>query len=192
MFESRLIDRFSRTHFSIVPIIYVPVVTAMLVYSVRSVGLTPSSTAGLFVLGAITWTLTEYWLHRTFFHWKPNASWGHRLHFLVHGVHHDWPRDRFRLVMPPAASIAVYLAFLSLFAILWKSRVWAFHAGFTAGYMAYDLLHYAIHHGNLKSPWMKALRRHHLIHHSPRRGRACKFGVSSTLWDHVFGTYSEH
>ena len=70
-----------------------------------------------------------------------------------------------------------------------RDHAWGFHAGYVVGYIFYDCMHYAIHHHHPRSRWMKALRRHHLIHHSPRYADNAKFGVSSTLWDHVFGTY---
>ena len=67
----------------------------------------------------------------------------------------------------------------------------AFHAGFVGGYIFYDLSHYYIHHGHPRMEWLKKLRKHHMVHHSPNLENEKKFGVSSTLWDHVFGTYTE-
>lgn len=187
MFESDIVDFFSRTHPMVVPALFVPAAAALLWYSFERVGLSVLSNVGLFVGGVVTWSLTEYWLHRLFFHWKPEARWGERMHFLVHGVHHTWPRDKYRLVMPPAVSISLFLVFGVLFYGLLGSRwVWAFHAGFTFGYMTYDLTHYYVHHYRPKTEYGRRLRKHHMLHHF--RDDTVRFGVSSMVWDVVFGT----
>lgn len=188
MFENRFIDRFSRTHFSMVPIIFGP---AFLWASWKSLeaGVGRGATAALIAAGGIAWTLTEYWLHRTLFHLKPKNRFGERMHFILHGVHHTRPRDRYRLVMPPAVSITLFLLFMLLYTSTLGRYAWGFLAGYTVGYMAYDLLHYTVHHAHTDWKWLKDLRKHHLMHHSPKWGDSCKFGVSTTLWDHVFRTY---
>ena len=187
MFESDFIDLFSRTHPVVVPILFVPASSGLLWYSVARAGVTPLVTALLFVGGFVSWTFAEYWLHRTFFHWLPKAPWGDRLHFLVHGVHHTWPRDKYRLVMPPAVSISLFWIFLGVFTVLLgRPLVWGFHAGFTVGYMAYDLTHYFIHHFSPKTEYGRNLKKHHMLHHFKDHG--ARFGVSSRFWDRVFGT----
>jgi sterol desaturase/sphingolipid hydroxylase (fatty acid hydroxylase superfamily) len=187
MFESDFIDLFSRTHASIVPILYVPATLILLWYSIAQASAGVWATAGLFVLGFFSWSLTEYWLHRTFFHWEPRAKWGARMHFLVHGVHHTWPRDRFRLVMPPAVSVTLFVVFITFFYFsVGNVYCWALHAGYTAGYMFYDMVHYWTHHGRATSPYAKALKRHHMLHHF--RDKEARYGVSFAFWDYVFGT----
>ncbi len=55
--------------------------------------------------GLAIWTLTEYWLHRLLFHWQPKFRGGDKLHFIIHGVHHDHPNDRSAWsCRPPSAS----------------------------------------------------------------------------------------
>lgn len=190
MFESEFIDHFSRTHWSTVPLLFVPAF-AILLWLGNARGVDPASMIGLAAAGGLTWTLTEYWLHRTLFHWVPAGELGERFHFILHGVHHKWPRDRYRLVMPVAVSISLFWIFLGLFVGLFGAYGLPFHAGFLAGYLFYDLSHYYMHHGRPSSEWMKRLRKHHMVHHSPNYAHEKKFGVSTTLWDHVFGTYGE-
>lgn len=190
MFERELVDRFSRVHWSVVPLLFVPGALGALGYGIY-LGTGPAQALGLVLAGALVWTLTEYWLHRTLFHWQPRGRFGERMHFILHGVHHQWPRDRYRLVMPPAVSIALYVLFLSGFRVLMGNAAYAFHAGFVGGYIFYDLMHYYMHHGHPKVAWIKRLRRHHMVHHSPNLASHAKFGVSCTLWDHVFRTYGE-
>jgi sterol desaturase/sphingolipid hydroxylase (fatty acid hydroxylase superfamily) len=187
MFENDFLDLFSRTHPAVVPILFVPTALAMLYYGVVEKGVGIAAMVGLYVAGFITWTFVEYWLHRTFFHWQPGGKWGDRLHFLVHGVHHKWPRDKYRLVMPPAVSISLFFAFLGIFYLaLGSVLVWPFHAGFVIGYMSYDMTHYYIHHYNPRSEYGMRLKKNHMLHHF--KDHSSRFGVSFMIWDRVFGT----
>ena len=70
--------------------------------------------------GYLFWTLTEYWLHRIVFHFEPEKGIGARLHWIIHGVHHDHPNDPMRLVMPPSLSIP--LAALFVWVLLRRAR----------------------------------------------------------------------
>ncbi len=189
MFESPFIDQFSRTHWATVPIIFVPVMLVCLYMGIGHYGVSAVAAIVTVFLGGLTWTLTEYWLHRLLFHWEPAGPWGERFHFILHGVHHKWPRDRFRLVMPTMVSINLCWIFLVLWLGLMGHYAWTFHAGFAIGYMFYDLSHYYMHHGRPRWNWLKDLRKHHMVHHSPKLEHEKKFGVSTTLWDHVFRTY---
>ena len=191
MFENDVVDFFTRVPWWIVPTLWVPVVLGLFTHGVMNLGV--PLVPGLFVAAAgwLAWTLTEYWLHRTFFHWVPNTRWGPRMHFFVHGVHHDWPDDRYRLVMPPAVSGILFILFMAIFYTL-LGGVWMFpfYAGFVFGYTVYDCTHYATHHFKPRSArlkWFKRLASHHMNHHFQHKPR--KYGVSTTLWDHVFGTY---
>jgi sterol desaturase/sphingolipid hydroxylase (fatty acid hydroxylase superfamily) len=187
MFESDFVDFFSRTHWSVVPLLYVPAAAVLFGYGVVRVGLGLGVSLALGVAGFMVWSLTEYWLHRTFFHWVPRGRWGERMHFLVHGVHHEWPKDKYRLVMPPAVSVTLFFLFLGLFSLVLGSRlVWPFHAGFVLGYMTYDVTHYYVHHYNPKTRYGLALKKHHMLHHF--KNPKSRFGVSSMVWDVVFGT----
>lgn len=191
MFESRFIDLFSRTHWAVVPIIYVPAVLACFFAGMKhgTLGL-PAALASV-LLGGLAWTLAEYWLHRLVFHWEPPGAFGERMHFILHGVHHKWPRDKYRLVMPTAVSIALFWLFLGLWVATLGRIAYTFHAGFVMGYIFYDLSHYYMHHGRPRYAWLRNLRKHHMVHHSPKLEHEKKFGVSTTLWDHAFGTYAE-
>jgi sterol desaturase/sphingolipid hydroxylase (fatty acid hydroxylase superfamily) len=189
MFESDFIDFFSRTHWSIVPLLYVPAAIYLFWFGLVRADVSVVASLGLFVGGVLTWSIIEYWLHRTFFHWQPLGRWGERFHFLVHGVHHNWPKDKYRLVMPPAVSISLFWVFFGLFWLALGSRwVWPFHAGFVVGYMSYDVTHYYVHHYNPKTRYGLALKKHHMLHHFKDHSK--RFGVSSMLWDYVFGTKS--
>ena len=149
MFASEFIDAFSRVPWFVVPIIYVPLITAFIAKG-ASAGVSWWGLAIQLAVGWFAWTLLEYWLHRTLFHWQPATSWGPRFHFILHGVHHKWHQDRYRLVMPPAASLGLAVLFFGLtwlsgkalaplFADTW---IWAFFGGLAWGYLVYDMVHY--------------------------------------------------
>jgi sterol desaturase/sphingolipid hydroxylase (fatty acid hydroxylase superfamily) len=190
MFESDFVDFFSRTHPAIVPLLFAPAAVGLFVYGVAYAGVSFLPAIGLCFGGLVFWSLTEYWLHRLFFHWHPAGRWGDRLHFLVHGVHHKWPKDKYRLVMPPAVSISLFFAFLAMFfAALGSTLVWPFHAGFVIGYMSYDMTHYYIHHYNPRTEYGRRLKKNHMLHHF--KDDAHRFCVSNMVWDRVFGTAGE-
>src|ERR1044072_5458385 len=145
MFQSRLLDRFTRVHPVVPVLIYAPVIVLMLVLAVDRDGWW--DTFGLVLVGYVVWTLFEYWLHRIVFHFEPEDGIGARLHWMIHGVHHDHPNDPLRLVMPPAASIPLAVGVIgALFLIFGSTHPPAVAAGFLAGYLAYDMIHSHLHH----------------------------------------------
>jgi sterol desaturase/sphingolipid hydroxylase (fatty acid hydroxylase superfamily) len=186
MFKSDFVDGFSRIPWFVVPMLYVPIILGLFGYGLV-VGVAWLPSLGLFAAGYVVWSLTEYWLHRTLFHWTPKTSWGPRMHFILHGVHHEWVNDRYRLVMPPAASLGLGVIFYAIYVTLFGVYAFPFFAGKVAGNLGYDMVHYYVHHGRPTSTWMKRLRAHHMNHHHNKDGR--KYGVSATVWDHVFGTF---
>src|SRR5215218_11156477 len=140
MFNSALLDRFTRVHPAVPVLIYAPVIAVLLLTGEQRVGL--ANSLGLLLGGYAVWTLTEYWLHRVVFHFEPQKGLGARLHWMIHGVHHDHPNDPLRLVMPPSASIPLALLFAALFWTVLGGHWWLpFTAGFLAGYLAYDMIH---------------------------------------------------
>ena len=137
--------------------------------------------------GVFVWTLTEYVLHRFVFHLIPKSGWGRKLHFVLHGVHHLDPWDRTRLVFPPVGGILIMGAIFGLWTlVLPVASVVAGFVGFVIGYITYDMTHYYTHHGRPKSRWGKFLKTWHLAHH--HKAWEAMYGVSSPLWDYVFGS----
>jgi dihydroceramide fatty acyl 2-hydroxylase len=186
LFESRFLDFFSRIHPAVPALIFVPVIAALIWLGAdRGYG---AGELVLLVLGGFAlWTLTEYWLHRLLFHWEPSFRHGDRLHFIIHGVHHEHPNDRMRLVMPPALSIPLGLVFFGLFLVLFGiPAAYPLYGGLLIGYLGYDYMHYHLHHHTPKTKLGKRLREQHMRHHF--QDHRYGFGVSSPLWDVVFRT----
>jgi sterol desaturase/sphingolipid hydroxylase (fatty acid hydroxylase superfamily) len=189
MFESNLLDKLSRVHPAVPPVLFTPAILFGLVYGIvkGSGALTPVWLLG----GYLFWTLTEYWLHRIVFHFEPEKGIGARLHWIIHGVHHDHPNDPMRLVMPPSVSVPLSALFvLGFYAVLGSPAFLPFSAAFLAGYLAYDMLHYHVHHHTPKTALGKRLRELHMRHHFQNHERG--YGVSAPFWDHVFGTAPEN
>jgi dihydroceramide fatty acyl 2-hydroxylase len=144
---------------------------------------------GLFAGGYAFWTLCEYWIHRIIFHFEPEEGFGARLHWIIHGVHHDHPNDPLRLVMPPSVSVPLSSLFLvGFWALLGSPHWYSFGAGFLAGYLIYDMTHYHLHHHKPKTRIGKRLRELHMRHHF--QDDTTGFGISAPYWDTAFGTHS--
>jgi dihydroceramide fatty acyl 2-hydroxylase len=185
MFESDLLDRLSRVHPAVPPAIFVPAICALFVLGARE--LSTAGTLAVLLAGWLFWTLTEYWLHRLVFHFEPEKGPGARLHWIIHGVHHDHPNDPLRLVMPPSVSVPLSAAFYGLFVLtLGTPEADVFAAGFLVGYLVYDMTHFYVHHRTPKRTLGKLIRELHMRHHFQDDTRG--FGVSAPFWDYVFGT----
>ncbi len=185
MFDSRVLDALSRVHPAVPIIIFLPAIAAMAAWSLSSRSV--PATVGLVAAGYALWTLFEYWLHRLVFHFEPQAGVGARLHWIIHGVHHDHPNDPMRLVMPPTVSVPLGAAvFGVLYAIFGTRYASGLGAGFFAGYLVYDMMHYYLHHFRPRGPLGRMLRERHMRHHFQDDTRG--FGISAPYWDEVFRT----
>ena len=185
IFENPVLDKLSRVHHLVPLLVYGPIITVLLVFAVRQFAPLPLALA---VLGGYgIWTLSEYCGHRYLFHTEFPGKLGARLHFLIHGVHHDYPSDPLRLVMPPLLSGPLMLiAFVVLRPLSGPDWIKPVMAGFLSGYLAYDMLHYHMHNRLPRAAFTRMLRSRHMLHHF--RDSEKYYGVSAPWWDHVFGT----
>lgn len=187
MFERDWMEALSKVHYSAPLLVFVPLILGLVALALSLDGLSVLGAAAWFGLGLFAWTPIEYALHRWVFHFQPSSTWGQRLHFIFHGVHHDYPNDARRLVMPPSASLPIAALFYGLFRLaLPRADLDAFFAGFLSGYLVYDMMHYALHHASFRAAWLKTLKRHHMQHHFV--DSSVGYGVSSPLWDVILGS----
>jgi sterol desaturase/sphingolipid hydroxylase (fatty acid hydroxylase superfamily) len=189
MFRWPWLDRLSRVHPAVPPLIFGPAIIVLLAVAFTNEA---AGTTLLGILGGyLLWTLAEYWIHRVIFHFEPEDGIGARLHWMVHGVHHDHPNDPLRLVMPPAVSVPLAAVFVLAFVgIFGTPLAWAVSGGFLAGYLAYDMLHYALHHHRQpRTALERRLRELHMRHHFEDETHG--YGISAPWWDIVFGTYGQ-
>ncbi|KAF2104093.1 fatty acid hydroxylase [Rhizodiscina lignyota] len=183
------LEPFSLTPWWMVPILWLPCVA----YGtwLAGQGLSIPALVAYWITGLCLWTIVEYGLHRCLFHldsYLPDNRVGITLHFLLHGIHHYLPMDKYRLVMPPAMFLVLAVPFWKLahavFFYDWNAAT-AVYCGGIFGYICYDLTHYFLHHRNLPL-YYRQLKKYHLQHHFADFENG--FGVTSRFWDQVFGT----
>jgi len=188
LFKNPFLEYFSHIHPITPVVVYVPVIVITAYFGLQKV------TVPLFLLlflgGILLWSITEYTIHRWAFHYAPKSEAGKKAHFLVHGIHHDYPRDATRLVMPLLVSVPLALIFYFLFDLIFGVYTFSVFSGFVLGYVSYDSIHYATHHMPMKSKIGNFLRVYHLRHHYEDEFTA--YGVSNPLWDYVFGTVPKY
>ncbi|HMO61912.1 MAG TPA: sterol desaturase family protein [Ferruginibacter sp.] len=191
LFKNKYLEFFTKTHPLVIWGMYLPLIIFLLYYSnaVKSLGML--SVFLSFFAGILFWTFFEYIMHRFVFHLIAESERLQKVVYVMHGNHHEYPRDKERLFMPPLpslilASVIFGTMFLMATLIGVTVFVFSFFAGFMLGYLMYGTMHYAIHAWNPPFKWMKPLWRNHHLHHYKQQERG--FGVSSTLWDRVFGT----
>ena len=186
MFSNPLLEKISRTNI-LVPIIMFFAISAVSFYyavTTTEIGIgvgIPVLFAGLFVF-----TFVEYMMHKHFFHMEPDTPIKDKLQYTVHGVHHDYPKDKDRLAMPPFVSAAYAAIFYLVFKLLMGAYSLYFLPGFLIGYAGYLGVHYIVHAFNPPKNFFKVLWVNHAIHHY--KDPDVSFGVSSPLWDILLGT----
>lgn len=190
LFKSDFLERFSHIH-PITPLVFWGPVVAYLIWRSFSVlHLAFPAVAAIGVTALVFWTLAEYVLHRWVFHFKAVGELQERVQFLIHGIHHADPVDPTRLVMPvPAALVLAGILFPLFRLALGPVYVEPFFAFFIVGYLCYDYIHYSVHHFTPRTRVGKLLKQSHMVHHYVNH--ELRWGVSSPLWDVVFGTYRE-
>lgn len=208
IFKNDVMEFFTHVHWTVPLVLYIPVVVAVLLVAGRAL---PVEEVGLYALAGIAlWTVVEYFAHRFVFHAGPQIetevreivgqlppgepalqhmrTFRQRHYFIAHGVHHDFPNDTRRLVLPPSVSVPLAVGFFFLFrGLLGPGIGLAMYGGFVAGYVTYDTVHYAVHHFSLHNAVMLYLKKHHYRHHYNDSTK--DFGVTSPAWDVVMGTF---
>jgi sterol desaturase/sphingolipid hydroxylase (fatty acid hydroxylase superfamily) len=186
LFKSRYLEMLTKTHPLVIWGMYLPVMVLLPIYASNKFGFDLLRIAYTFIAGMLVWTLFEYIMHRFIFHWVAESERAKKIVYVMHGNHHHYPRDKERLFMPPVPSLIISSLLFSLFYLVIRESVFVFFPGFILGYLMYGTMHFAIHAWNPPFKWMKPLWRNHHLHHYKDEHKG--FGVSSTLWDLVFGT----
>ncbi len=191
IFKNRYLEFLTKTHPLVIWGLYIPIISLLLYYCFVVIRLSFTQIGLIFLGGIIFWSFFEYMFHRFIFHFFAETKLAIRIVYIIHGNHHEYPRDKERLFMPPVPSLVLASVIFSIMYLLAMlpgvtAYVFAFFPGFMFGYLLYGSMHYAIHAGNPPFKCMKALWRNHHLHHY--KNVELGFGVSSTLWDHIFGT----
>ncbi len=188
LFRNDFLNFFTRVHWSVPLWLFIPLLLFAVFKTLQNPLLNIPAACGNLALGIMAWTLVEYLLHRFLFHFKPKHAFARRIFYLVHEIHHEYPNDSKRLVMPPIESVPV-AAFLywGLGLLLPESIFFPFGVGLIIGYLSYDMIHYSVHRLPMKGKLGNFLKQYHLRHRFQQEHRG--YGVSSPLWDLLFHTF---
>jgi len=186
LFKNPLVERLSRTHISVPLVIFFLYSSALLYWSITHTSLSVVATVGMFLLGMLAFTWVEYNLHRYLFHMKTFTEGRRKVQYMMHGVHHEFPKDKDRLAMPPLLSVTLSTILLLIFRVVLGDLAFSFLPGFLVGYAGYLSIHYLVHASPPPKNFLKVLWVNHSIHHY--KDGETVFGVSSPLWDYVYGT----
>lgn len=186
LFKNKFMERLTRTHIAIPLVIFSIISSGLMVYGFQQNYLTAVRALLLFIGGFMSFTLVEYFLHRFVFHLIPKTEKQEKFAYAIHGVHHDYPKDKDRLAMPIPLSLTLSTGFFFLFQLIMGTSVFGFLPGFLMGYASYLWVHYMVHAFQPPKNFWKVLWVHHGIHHYKDPENA--FGVSSPFWDMIFRT----
>lgn len=160
-----------------------------LAYVAAGRGLSVWSVVLLFSFGFVSWGFIEYGLHRFVFHYDARSRIGQKLLYHAHMSHHENPEAISRhfaslLLSAPVAAAYWLIAWAATGS--WPVASYLF-IGMASGYLSYQWLHYQCHHRKSRVRLLRYLRKYHLLHHY--RTPELRFGVTSPLFDLVFGTF---
>lgn len=196
----QFLEVFTKTPWYVIPMLWLPIAAAFLHVSAMQFRELFANSAlqsiegyaaalACWAFGVLFWTFIEYLFHRFLFHMDsllPRHQFFYLMHFLLHGIHHFLPMDRYRLVMPPVLFAVLSFPMLLLaHAVLPPAVANGVISGSYSMYVVYDTMHYALHHTQLPE-YVREQKRYHLEHHY--KNYELGFGVTSKLWDYVFHT----
>ena len=187
LFKSDFMESLTHVH-PITPLVFwAPVILWFFYRSFNSDAISIEMFSFVAVFSLLVWTFTEYTLHRFVFHYKAKSRFGKYIIFLFHGIHHDDPNDKTRLVMPPVPAVMIVSILYYLFKQFIPGQLLnAFMGWFLIGYLIYDYIHYATHHFPMKGKTARFLKKWHIQHHHTKE--PVQYGVSNPLWDYIFRT----
>ena len=185
IFKNPFLEKLTKSSPSITVAFYLFLISLFFYLEIRFTRTGLSNIALLYFGGLLSWTLIEYVMHRYVFHIDEYIPAFKRFHYIVHGIHHEHPKDHERLFMPPVPGTIISFLMFCFWYLFFGLDALGFMAGVTNGYLCYSYIHYSVH-TNPSNPLFHKLWAHHAKHHYKYPDKA--FGVSSPLWDMVFRT----
>lgn len=189
LFKNPVLEKLSRTHISVPLVIFFSFAAGLLYWSISHTTLSPVMTTGMFFLGLFVFTWVEYNLHRYVFHMGTYTKAREKMQYMIHGVHHEFPRDKDRLAMPPLLSVTIATVLLLILRAVMGDLTFSFLPGFLVGYALYLAIHYMVHAYQPPRNFMKSLWVNHSVHHYKNGNYV--YGVTSPFWDYVYGTMAD-
>ncbi|HLP10535.1 MAG TPA: sterol desaturase family protein [Flavobacteriales bacterium] len=183
LFKNAVLEFLTHTSPAITVCTYIPFVFILAWLGAKYTQLSLSANIVIYIAGIFSWSLTEYMLHRFLFHLQ--KGFGGKIAYLLHGVHHEYPKDYSRLFMPPVPGAIIISSLLGILYLLIGVNAFILMAGMVNGYLLYSILHYRIH-AYPPSKRFSRLWYYHTNHHYKDHDSA--YGITSKLWDRIFGT----
>ncbi len=180
LFENPILEQLTRTHIAVPITIFLLFSIGSLIYAFKMAVLSYLLIGVLFLTGVLVFTLVEYLIHRYVFHMAHNTPTKAKVQYTIHGIHHEYPKDKERQAMPPILSVTLLLVLLAVSYLLMNDYTFAFLPGFVVGYAGYLFVHYITHAYAPPKNFFRQLWVNHSIHHYKDNNKA--FGVSSPLW----------
>jgi sterol desaturase/sphingolipid hydroxylase (fatty acid hydroxylase superfamily) len=189
LFKNRVLEALTWTHPLVITGMYVALGAYMIwLFNALNPHVGAAKISGIVAAAFFSWTLAEYFMHRFLYHKLHDATFSTGFQYVFHGIHHEYPNDEERLVLPPVPSILIAAVFFGFFYLIMGQWALVFGTGFLWGYLAYMLVHVSVHKFDPPKRF-NFWWRHHNIHHFQQHDRA--FGVTTSIWDRVFGTMPE-
>ena len=189
LFQNPILEKLTRTHIAVPISIFIIIAIGLISYGFIHGFINVVSAIALFFSGWFIFTFIEYMAHRYLFHMDTDTDLKKNIQYTFHGNHHEYPKDKERLAMPPIMSLFMASMFFFVFRLIFGQFVFGIVSGLLFGYAVYLFVHYAVHAFAPPKNFLKILWVHHSIHHYKDDERA--FGVSSPLWDWLLGTMPE-
>ena len=152
-------------------------------------GLFSWSTVPLLTVGLLSWSLFEYVMHCFIFHYDARSRLGRKFLYHAHISHHENPVAKSQISASLILGLpigAVYWPLAWAVTGSWVAASWLF-IGLAAGFFSYKWVHFQCHHRRSRLRLLRYLRHYHLLHHY--KTTELRFGVTSPLFDLVFGTF---
>lgn len=169
-------------------LIWVPVALLCIYVAYTHYQLGPLQIITGFFAGVFFWTFLEYLIHRFIFHWQPSSKSLKTIVYKLHGKHHEYPTLRNTFMWPSWTVIFGVVGYLLQIVLQIPAGYRELLvAGIAVGFLGYETVHYGTHHWSAHSRLWKFFKRYHALHHYKEANK--NYGVTTSLWDHVFGTY---
>ncbi|RMG73359.1 MAG: fatty acid hydroxylase [Bacteroidetes bacterium] len=154
-------------------------------FGIQASGLGMSTRLLVALVGLFSFSLAEYLIHRFVYHsgdYHDLVTWQDK----IHGTHHAFPRAKTRLTMPLPVLVPVATLVISALWLLMGPYAFGFFPGILVGYALYLWVHYILHTRRPPKGFFRYWWKHHYLHHYKYDDKA--FGLTSPIWDIVFGT----